>query len=126
MRQHRAEPLGAAARAVRHDLGNQTSIIVVQNRLRQGTEERKPMDMTIQPSLGVRGRIGADVTGIAVRQIKREEVGLLLHTTDDNQSFAKVGLRMSGRMAQRYEHLPRTTLRAPHLYQVSRQNMPAN
>lgn len=59
----------------------------------------------IQPSLGVRGRICPDVTSITLRQIQREEIGLLLDTTDHNQRFTKVSLRMSRRMAERHKHL---------------------
>ncbi|ABI93364.1 hypothetical protein RD1_A0065 (plasmid) [Roseobacter denitrificans OCh 114] len=73
------------------------------------------MHVLIQPSLSVRGRIRADVTGITVRQILREEIGLLLNTTDDNQRFAKVSLRMAVRMAQGHEHLTRAALLAAHV-----------
>ena len=71
--------------------------------------------MTIQPGLGVRRRIRPDITRIAMRQIQRKEIGLLLNPANDNQCFAKVSLRMSGRMAQRHKHLARTTLLAAHI-----------
>ena len=66
--------------------------------------------MPVQPGLGIRGGIRADITGIAMRQIQRKEIGLLLNAADDNQRFAKVSLRMSRRMAQRHKHLARTAL----------------
>ena len=61
--------------------------------------------MPIQPGFGVRRRIRADVAGITVGQIKRKEERLLLDTADHNQRFAKVGLGVSRRMAQRNKHL---------------------
>ncbi len=36
------------------------------------------MNMAVKPSLGVGSRIGPDITGIAVRQIKGKEISLLL------------------------------------------------
>ncbi|EEB82617.1 conserved hypothetical protein [Roseobacter sp. GAI101] len=115
MRQHRAEPLCSLTFAIRHDLCNQATVIVVEHRLWHRSKERKRVNMPIQPSLGVRGRIGTDITGITMRQIQREEIGFLLNATNHNQRFAKVGLRMSGRMAQRHEHLTRTALLVAHI-----------
>jgi len=41
------------------------------------SEEGKGMNVAIDPGFGGRGRIGPDLTGIAVRQVEREEVRLL-------------------------------------------------
>ena len=73
------------------------------------------MHMAIQPSLGVRGGICPDITGITLRQVPREEIGLLLDATDDKQRFTKVSLRLSLRMAQWYKHLARIALLAVHV-----------
>jgi len=61
MRQHRAEPLCSLTFAIRHDLCNQATVIVVEHRLWHRAKERKRVNMPIQPSLGVRGRIGTDI-----------------------------------------------------------------
>ena len=50
-------------------------------------------------------RIGLHEASVAVRQVKREEVDLLLHTADLRQRLAEVDLRMARIMAQRYKHL---------------------
>lgn len=98
VRQHRAEPLRSLTFAIRHDLCAQATVIVVKHRLRRRAKEREGMDMLVQPSLGVRSSIGTDVTGITMWQIQREEIRLLLDTTNDNQRFTKVSLRPLGSM----------------------------
>lgn len=40
-------------------------------------------------------------------QVEREEVELVLHPADDADRLAEVGLRMTGLMRQRHEHLLR-------------------
>jgi len=40
-----------------------------------------------------------------VRQIKSKEIGFLLKPANDDQSFAKISLRMARRMIQRHKHL---------------------
>ena len=50
-----------------------------------------------------------------MRQVHRKEVDLALHTADDAERFAKVGLRMSRRMCQRNEHLPGPLTPASHV-----------
>ena len=106
MRQHRADPLSALARTIRHNLGHKAAVIVIKDRARHRTEEGKGMHVTVQPSLGVRRRISADVACITVRQIKGKEVRLLFNPVDHNQRFAKVRLPMPWGMAQRNKHLP--------------------
>lgn len=59
--------------------------------------------MSIQPDLGVHGRIRTAVAGITMLQIQRKEVGLLFNATDDTERFAKIRLRIGwvgGSMAQ--------------------------
>src|SRR6056297_3329381 len=63
------------------------------------------MDMAVKPRLGIGRRIGPDVARVAVRQIKGKEVCFLLDAADYNKHFTKIGLCMTGRMAQRHEHL---------------------
>ena len=50
------------------------------------------MNMSIQPGLGVRRRVGSDVTGVTVRQVKGEEVRFLFNPADHDQGFAEIGL----------------------------------
>ena len=115
MRQHCAEPLGSLPGAVRQDPGHQAFVVVIEDRQGNRPEERKGVNVTIQPSLGARCRIGPDVARIAVRQIKGEEVSLLLNTADHDKRFTKIRLRMTGRMAQRHEHLLARALLGPHV-----------
>ncbi len=98
MRQHRAKPLGSLPGSIRHDLGNKTPVVVVQNRLRDRTKEPECMDMPIQPGLGRGGGIGADITSVAVGQIEHKEMRLLLDAIDDDKRLAKVGLGPLGSM----------------------------
>ena len=79
----------------RHDLGHKATVIVVQERAWHRAEEREGMYMPIKPSLGIRRRISADITGIAVRQIKGKEVRLLFNTPNNNQRFAKIRLTVT-------------------------------
>ena len=48
----------------------------------------------------------ANVRRIALRQVKGEEMHLLLDPGDDRPRFAEISLRMPWRMRQRHEHLP--------------------
>ena len=105
VRQHLAEQLRAPACPVRFDPGHQAAVVVVEDRQRHGTEEREGVDMPIHPGFRCRRRICTDVAGIAVRQIKREEVSLLLDAADHHGGFAKVGLGMAWRVRERNEHL---------------------
>lgn len=50
-----------------------------------------------------------------MRQIKREEVRLLLYPTNDNQRFAKIRLPIPRRMAQRHKHLLADALPGTHI-----------
>ena len=61
------------------------------------------MDVTIDPGLGHRGRIGPHVAAVAVGKIEHEETCLLLDTADHNRRLAEIGLRMAGRMRQWHE-----------------------
>ena len=63
------------------------------------------MNMAINPGLGNRRRIGPNKAGIAVRQIQRKEMRLLLNSADHNQGLAKIRLGMARSMRQRYKHL---------------------
>ncbi len=50
-------------------------------------------------------RIGLHQAGVAVRQVHRKEVDLLLHPADHRQCFAEVDLRVPRLVSQRHEHL---------------------
>jgi len=50
--------------------------------------------------------ISTDIAGIALGQIKRKEMNLLLNSTQNNNGFAKVRLTMTRRVRQRNKHLP--------------------
>ena len=77
-----------------------------------GTKESKGMDMTIQPGFRRCCRIGPDVTGVAVRQIQGEDVGLVLNAAYSHDRFAEVSLRVAWCMIRRNKHLamPSTVL----------------
>jgi len=89
----------------RQDLRNEAPIIVVEHRQWDPTEERKCMDVTINPSLGNRSRIGPYKASIAVRQVQREEVSLLLHAANHHHGFTEVGLGMARSMSKWHKHL---------------------
>ena len=95
VRQHRAEALGAVAGAIRHDPGDQALVIIVKDRPWNPAEEGKRMNMSVQPGLGVRRRVGPDVAGVTVWQIECKEIGFPLDATDHDQGFAEIGLRMA-------------------------------
>ena len=73
------------------------------------------MNVAIHPCLGYRRRIGPNVTRIAVRQVKREEVGLLLDPADEHHGFAKIRLGMARGVVQRHEHLLPAPLLIAHV-----------
>ena len=104
MRQEAAEQDGPLAGAIGQDLRHQAPVIVIDDRLRHCPKEGKGVDVAVHPSLGHSRRIGADVTGVAVRQIQNKEVGLLLDTANLDHRLAEVGLRMARGMRQRHEH----------------------
>ena len=61
--------------------------------------------MAVEEGLGRLRRVGRHEARIRVRQVKAEEVDLLLDTTDHRHRFAEVDLGMAGRMGERHEHL---------------------
>ena len=69
--------------------------------------------MAVHPRLGNGRRIGPHVAGIAVWQIEHEEVRLLLHTADLDQSLAEISLCVAGGVRQRHEHLPAALIPLP-------------
>ena len=61
-----------------------------------GTEPKNAnANMSVQPGLGVRRRVGPDVAGVTVWQIECKEIGFPLDATDHDQGFAEIGLRMA-------------------------------
>ena len=73
------------------------------------------MDMAVHPRFGHRRRIGANIAGIAVRQIEHEEVRLLLNAADDNDSLPEVGLCVPRWVRQRHEHLLAAPIPLAHI-----------
>ncbi len=80
--------------------------VVIEDRLRHTAEEREGRRVAGAKRFRRLRRISLHKAGIAVRQVKREEVDLLFHPADLGQRFPKVGLGVSRLMAERYEHLP--------------------
>ena len=105
MRQEAAEQSGPFAGAIRQDARHQAFVIVIEHRERHTPEEGEGMNMSVDPGLRRRRRIGPDVTRIALRQVEGEEMRLLLDAPDADHRLAEVGLRMSRRVCQRHEHL---------------------
>ena len=64
------------------------------------------MHVPVDPCLGRRRSVRANVRRIALRQLKGEEMHLLLDPGDDRPRFAEISLRVPWRMRQRHEHLP--------------------
>ena len=56
-----------------------------------------------------------DKSVIRVRAVHRQEMRLLLHSSDHNQRFAEVGLCLTRRMHQRHEHLPTAQFLRPRI-----------
>ncbi len=112
MGQHLAEQPRPPAGAIWFDLRHQTAVVIVEDRLRHGTEEGEGMDMTIHPGFRRRRWIGPDVAGMALRQIQREEVGLLLNAADPHDHFAEISLGVTRCVRQRNEYfaMPPTVL----------------
>lgn len=61
--------------------------------------------MAINLGLGDRRRISPDKAGIAVRQIQREEMRLLLNRANHDHRLTEIRLGMAGGMCQRDKHL---------------------
>ena len=109
VRQEPAEQFGPLACAIRQDLRHKAPIIIVKHRLRHPPEERKGMDMAINPSLGHGSGISANKARIAVGKIKREEMRLLFNTPNHHHGLAKIRLGMTRGMCQRHKHLTAST-----------------
>ena len=115
MRQEPAEERGPLTRSVRQDLRDQAAVVVVEDRRGHLAEEREGVDVAVDPGFRCRRGISTHEAGIAVRQIHDEEMRLLLDAADDDHGLAEVGLRMSGRMRQRHEHLAAAPLALAHV-----------
>ena len=115
MRQEAAEQLGPDPRPIGLNARHQAFVIVVEDRGRHAAKERKGMHMAINPSLGRGCLKRPNITGVAVRQVEGEEMGLLFNAADHHHGLTEIGLSMAGRMAQRHEHLPPTPLLFAHV-----------
>jgi hypothetical protein len=63
------------------------------------------MHVPVKPRFGVGTRIGPNITGITVRQVKGKKVSLLFHPANYNQGFAKVCLGNPPIFNLRYAHI---------------------
>ena len=106
MREKSAEQPCAPARPVALNARHQTPVVVVHNRQRDRAEERERVHVPVDPRLGRRRSVRPNVRRIALRQVKGEEMHLLLDPGDDRPRFAEISLRVPWRMRQRHEHLP--------------------
>jgi hypothetical protein len=73
------------------------------------------MDMAVHPCLRRRSGIGPHETGVAVRQVHDEKMGLLLDATDDHRGFAEVRLCIPRRVGKRHEHLTAPPFALPNV-----------
>ena len=62
--------------------------------------------MPVDPRLGRRRSVRPNVRRIALRQVKGEEMHLLLDPGDNRPRFPEIRLRVPWRMRQRHEHPP--------------------
>src|SRR5271163_3558840 len=84
-----------------------TASLRLSYRIERGTPP-KNSKLTLCPSqkgFAALRRIGLHQTGVAVRQVHRKEVDLLLHPADHRERFAEVDLRVTRLVSQRHEHL---------------------
>jgi len=115
VRQKPAEECRPLTRSIRKDLRNQTAVVVVEDRRRHLAEERKRMNVAVNPGFRRRPRIRTHEAGITVRQVHDEEMRLLFDTADHDYRLAEIGLGVPGRMRQRYEHLATAPFALPHV-----------
>lgn len=73
------------------------------------------MHVAIDPCLGRRRPIGSDETGVAVRQVEREEMRFLLDAANDHHGLAKIRLGMADGVRQWHEQLTAAQLSLPHV-----------
>ena len=99
------ERLRALAPAITADLRNRQLGVVIEDRLRHATEERKRADVTIQECFRRLRRINLHERHVRIGQVHVEDVELAAHAADHADGFAEIHLRMPGRMMQRYELL---------------------
>ena len=99
------------ALAVTQDLRDRDRRVVVEDRLGHPTEERERRHMPVQERLGRLARIRLHEAGVRLRQVHAQKVHLLAHAADDPDRLAKIHLRMSRRVGQRYK---RSRPRARH------------
>src|SRR5580704_15395435 len=105
MRLQLAEDPGPLAPTISEDARHCQPGVVVQDRARHATEELEADAMPFAEGFVALRRISLHQTGVAVWQVHREEVDLLLYSADHCQRFTEVDLRMSWIVAQRHEHL---------------------
>jgi hypothetical protein len=89
--------------------------VVIKNPRRNGVEIREGPHMAFQKGLRGLGRKRHSEAIIRMRQVHGQIVRLLLYTSDHDQGFAKVRLRLTWRMRQWHEHLLTTQRRRAHV-----------
>src|ERR1700682_615489 len=100
-----AEDFSPQPPAVAQDARHRQLGVVVQDRARHPAEELEADVVPFAEGFATLRRIGLHQTAVAVRQVHRKKMDLLLNSADYSQRFAEVGLRMPRIVAQRHEHL---------------------
>src|SRR5208282_3448519 len=91
--------------AVSQDARYRQLEVVVKDRTRHPAEELEADVVPFTERFAALRRIGLYQAGVAVRQVHREKMDLLLHPADHRQRFAEVDLRVPWFVPQRHEHL---------------------
>ena len=99
------ERLRALAPAIAADLRNRQLGVVIEDRLRNATEERKRADVAIQERFRRLRRISLHEWHVRIGQVHVEDVELAAHAANHADGFTEIHLRMPGRMRQRHELL---------------------
>ena len=103
-----------------HDAGRRRRMRVreragVEDRLRNRAKERERVHVPVDPRLGRSRRVRPNVRRVAVRQVKGEEVNLLLVPAEDHPRFAEIGLRVPRRMLKRHVRLAASSTMLVHV-----------
>ena len=109
------EDAGALAPSATKDAGDGELRVVVEDALRHSAEEVERSVMPVTERLRrLRGE-GLDEAGIAMRQVEGQEVRLPLDSSDLHEGLTEIGLCVTRRMHEGYEHLLRTQPALSHV-----------
>src|SRR5262252_6074172 len=105
MRLQLAEYPRALTHPAAQDARHRQPGVVVEDRARHLAEKTKRRVVSVAERFGGFLRIGPHKTSVAVRQLHRKKVDLAFDPRDLCQGLAKIHLRMTGIVLQRYKHL---------------------